>query len=666
VTTRAAITSLAILKVNWDTLKRDYIENFVPLVVECVRSAPDDVVALPQVQEALRSQFGLALPLNPLRQVLQRAAKQGYLTRSQGIFTRDAARCASLNFGEVQQRVSRIHDNVVNALKEFAAHEHKTAWSTDETEAALLAFIAENGLAFLYAEAERTPLVLDKAPSGAPFIVGSFLSQIRERDVRLLEDVEVLIKGNILANSLFLPDQGRLQQRFQKTRVYLDTSIIIFAAGYAGKDRQAPCSELLELLREYGAELYCFPGTYDEVRGILDACTARLKYGQLRTAYGPTIEYFIQEGYRASDVELMAARLPQKLSSLGIRIDSKPPYEHQFQIDEAALERHLQREIGYHNEKARLHDVDCVSAIARLRRGQDSYAVETCRAVFVTTNFALVRTTRSFFQADSSPGATALCITDYALGNLLWLKNPTSAPDLPRKRLIADAYAAMQPPDSLWKLYLAEIARLEDTNNVSADDYYLLRHSTAAKAALMEITRGDASAFAEGTVAEVLAIAREHLRADLQQDLEAEKHRRHETELRLGALQDDQALTVNRVGTVSAAVARWTSRLLFLGTMVVLGGAVVYTFPWSLPDPKESWLRYARTMAIGALFIYTLASMAWGTTVSGFASRFEDALCRWLERTLLRFLGIQRSAPEALPQAAEVPTRPNDDQEGAG
>ena len=175
-------------------------------------------------------------------------------------------------------------------------------------------------------------------------------------------------------------------------------------------------------------------------------------------------------------------------------------------------------------------------------------------------------------------------MTDYALGNLLWLKNPTRAPDLPRKRLIADAYAAMQPPESLWKLYLAEIARLEENGRVSGDDYYLLRHSTAAKAALMDITQGDPSAFAEGTVAEVLAIARESLRADLQQSLEKEKERRLGAEIRVEQLEEGRAGLSVRVATLSGTLAKWCPRLGFLVALVALGGATLYSFPWSHPD----------------------------------------------------------------------------------
>ncbi|MGD0948913.1 MAG: hypothetical protein ABSA52_15995 [Candidatus Binatia bacterium] len=671
--TSPAITSLAILKVNWDILHKDYIENFVPIVVECVINAPDDVVSLPHLQEALRSQFGLELPLNPLRQILQRATKQGYLKRQSGILSRNAARCATLNFADVQQRVTRIYDTVAGRLVEFAATNHATQWSVEQAEAALLEFIAERGLAFLYAEAERSPLVLGPAPAGSAFILGSFLSEMRRVDHQLLEDVEVLIKGNMLANSLFLPEHGRLSQRFHKTRVYLDSSIIVSAAGYAGKDRQAPCTELLNLLRDYGADLCCFKITFEEVRGILDACTIRLRQGQLDEAYGPSIEYFIQEGMSASDVELMAARLPQKIAGLGIRVDPKPSYEYRFQIDEAAFEARLQDEIGYQSGRARIHDLDCISAIARLRRGHDSYFIETCDAIFVTPNTALARATRRFFQVDSPPGAIALCITDYALGNLLWLKNPTKAPDLPRKRLIADAYAAMQPPEALWKKYLLEIAHLEQSGRVSSDDYYLLRHSTAAKAALMEITQGYASAFTEGTIAEVLAVARENLRADLRRSLEDAKEKRREAEERAEQLEAGRAQVVSRVEAFSNSLAWWLCRSLRVLAISTLGIATLYSFPWGFPDLRSSWLWYALSGAQGLLFIFFLANMIWGTTLEGVATRFQAWLAERVERTARHLLrlehytgtqDLQYNQPDENQNADRAPPVPSKD--GAG
>ena len=56
------ISSLALLKVNYDEQRKDYFENFVPIVAECLRRSSGDVISLQDLQSDLRERFGLSLP----------------------------------------------------------------------------------------------------------------------------------------------------------------------------------------------------------------------------------------------------------------------------------------------------------------------------------------------------------------------------------------------------------------------------------------------------------------------------------------------------------------------------------------------------------------------------------------------------------------------------
>jgi hypothetical protein len=70
------ILSLAILKVNWDEPEsKDYLENFVPLVGECIRLSVDDVISIAELQQDLKTRFGLNIPQNALRSILNRLKK---------------------------------------------------------------------------------------------------------------------------------------------------------------------------------------------------------------------------------------------------------------------------------------------------------------------------------------------------------------------------------------------------------------------------------------------------------------------------------------------------------------------------------------------------------------------------------------------------------------
>ena len=667
--TISTLTSLAILKVNWDHLGADYIQNFIPFVAELARVSEDEIISVPLMQRAMRNEFGLRLPQNTLQMIISRAVKQGFFRRKSNVIYKVQEACDKSTFRETRDAMTATHDRVLSGLRQYAKTVHGKEWRVDDAEAALLDFLADSSLSLLYDIAERSnsPGVSE----GQQFVVGSFVEHVCKNDTSLLEDLTLLARGNLLANAMYLPEPRQLQKKFRRTTVYFDTSFLIFAAGFASPDRAAPCLELINLLAESRAELKCFSDTYNEVKGILDACADRLRKGQLRDAYGPTIEYFIESGKTASDLELMSARLPEKLRQLGIHVVDRPSFDDfQYQVDESAFEEHIDRAIGYSNPRARIHDVDCVSAIARIRAGAESREVEECRAIFVTTNYRLAMATRQFFQPDSSPGSVALAINSYALANLLWLKNPTAAPELPRKLIVAHAYAATQPPAGLWKKYLAEIARLEENGTVTTEDYLLLRHTFSAKAALMDLTDGKEEGFTEGSIKEILEVALEQVRADLKGVVENERQQRLRTEESLEQVRADlkgdvenerqqrlrteeslrkkeEASLVQRQRIRSTATS--LARVARIGIYLVFGFLLIYgaiaMFPWDFPLLPTSWHAYVAPVGLLLFFVCTIANLIFGKSLKSLADWIEHEISVSLTGALFSFVGIDPASP---------------------
>jgi hypothetical protein len=60
-----------------------------------------------------------------------------------------------------------------------------------------------------------------------------------------------------------------------------------------------------------------------------------------------------------------------------------------------------------------------------------------------------VRAARRFFAAGYDGFTWPLAVLDHDLATLAWLKRPLQAPDLPRKQIIADCYAALRPEGRL-------------------------------------------------------------------------------------------------------------------------------------------------------------------------------------------------------------------------
>ena len=639
----STIISLAILKVNWDSPEsKDYLENFVPLVGESVRLSADDVISIPNLQKDLETRFGLGVPQNALRSILKRLKRHGYVRQENKVLHPVREQLDLLNFAEVQKKVLAMEESLVKNLVSFVLERFHLSWSQAEAEAALLDYLEENQLVVFHAiQVSSQVNIPDEEKIRARYVVGSFIRSLQESESSDFDSIDVIVKGSMLANAVYLPDPDRVAKKFAKTDVFFDTSLIVYALGYGGDLRRAPCTELLELLYEVGGNLKCFQHTAEEVHGILDACAFRLKRGSLKDAYGPSMEYFIEKGFTASDIELFKSRLHDDIKALRIEIVNKPAYEERYVIDEAGFQNRIAEDIHYGNPKALQRDVDSISAVMRARRGQHCYTFEECRALFVTTNRELVCASRGFLYEPASAGALPPAITDYDLTTLLWLKRPMEAPDLPRKRIIADCYAATKPSDRLWQKYMREVDKLETEKRITLEDVYTLRFSLEAKATLMELTYGDEGFFTEGTVQEILEIARDHIQREVREKLHAEVALREKAEGKLTAkLAEDESR--RRQQTVRAQ--RWaklTSRAIGVGLMTILLIGSLYSFPWGMPHPRTGAVRYGVSFSLAILFAVTLYNLWSERGVATIRRGLEVRLGRWLERRFLALAGLE-------------------------
>ena len=643
----STIISLAILKVNWDEPDgKDYLENFVPLVSECVRLSSDLVISIPDLQSNLKKRFGLIVPQNALKSILKRLKKHGYIKQENNALYPMRAQLERLNFSEIKNKVLEMEDSLVRHLISFAFDKYNLSWSQEDAEAALLGYLEENQFVVFHAIQEASKVAMpSEGRTKNRFIVGSFICSLQETNAADFNSIDIIVKGSMLANAVYLPDPNKIAKRFTKSNVYFDTSFIVYALGYGGKLRQAPCSELLEMLYEMDGKIRCFQHTVEEIYGILDACAHRLKSGSLKDAYGPSMEYFIEKGFKASDIELFKSKLYDDIKALRIEIIDKPAYEERYLIDELGLQKKLEAIIGYGNPKALQRDVDSISAIMRARRGQRCYMFEDCRALFVTTNRQLVRVSKEFLWEQISSDTLPPAITDYDLTTLLWLKRPMEAPDLPKKRIIADCYAATKPNDRLWQKYMREVDRLEREKHLTPEDVYTLRFSMEAQSMLMQLTYGDEGFFTEGTVQEILDMARSHIQREVLDQLDKEATLRRKTEDILKAKETEDELRHQQLTMKSTCWARRTSKAVEIVFMIILLLGSLYTYPTGISKSTSevSLLRYIVFPILSISFVVSLFSLWSGRGVAWISRALEIRLARWFRRILFGLAGFERT-----------------------
>jgi hypothetical protein len=394
------ISSLALLKVSYDRQRKDYFDNFVPMIAECLRRSPEDVVSLPNLQSDLREQFGLSLPQNAIRTVLKRTSKQGYVRMESKVYYRNEDKLEDLEFHDEQRRVMQEHDSLIREFVEFCSRHLGVEHSPEDAEIALQLYLEENQLQLVNAVTDGTVV----PPTGRSvrnfrYLVSSFVRHLQETDSATLGYLETIVKGHMLADAIFLPDPGNASRKFRDTEVYLDTPFLLNGLGYGGEAQREPCVELLDLLYDTGADLRCFAHTRDEVRGVLEACASQVQTGDTEATPGrEVLRNFRSMGYSKTDVMMLSNNLEKDLEALRVRAVEKPAHaEHEHQIDEDAFREELEGSVNYSRPQQVSRDVDSVSAIMRLRKGRHSFRLEECRALFVTTNTALVAVSQRYF-----------------------------------------------------------------------------------------------------------------------------------------------------------------------------------------------------------------------------------------------------------------------------
>lgn len=629
------LSSLAFLKIHSDSTNEIFLDNFIPFIVHSVGHLKDEAISVEPLQEDLFQSFGLRIPQSVVTALLYRARRRGLVTLKDKVFYRIKGQPNDFMFTSVQEKVGRIYSALIENFMEYCKTKYNTIFSEEAAEKLILSFIGYNQPFFYrHPASEKVIPVMPLSSEDEKFMVANYIYEARQSKPEIYEYLDTLVKGFMIANVLYLPDIYDVKKKFQKTRIYLDTSFVIHALGYNGEHLRIPRLELLEILYKCNAKICCFNHTVEEIEGILEACSQNLK-NTSDTPFGRSVRYFVSMGYSPSDIRLLISHLKENIQKLRIEIVPTPGYEnHSYVIDEDALFKYLEGRIKYSRKDAIHKDVASISAVYRLRRNNYSIYLENSSAVFVTTNNTLTSAANDFFFLTNDSSIAPPCVTDFFLTNLLWLKIPNHAPDLPMRKIIADSYAAIQPDEKLMAKWVNEIKKLEAAIKVTEEDYYFMRSSDEVYQALMEITKGNDEAITSGTVPQILERAKEIVRQEVEEKYQFELSKRQESEATIAYLRAEEsrreAERKNRVDAKSRSFARNAVKLLRVLALLLLVFGFVLTLPLDLIVPGElvnNALSQFPHFILPLVFLFMLVigvlGQYYGTTVDSWMNSLE-------------------------------------------
>lgn len=653
-----ALSSLAIVKVNWDRSSQSYADSFVPFVVAAVGGA-DGSTDTQGVRDRISNQFGLQIPDAVVGSLLDRASRQGLIDKVSGrkFLCNQKSVEAAAALEERGITLARRRRALVTALE----REIDTAGldaSGGVGEAALLKFIELHSVPLLSrllrGSTESLPGSTD---ANLEFIVAQFVVRVIEADPDLADYLADVVKGSMLSASLYAAGNGEVERKFKDTTLFLDTPLVLKVLGHEGKLAARPVRELVEMAHASGARVACFMHSVQEVRGVLHGVAEVLRTGGRPGAVRGVLANALQAGYGASDILEIVGSLESDLRTSRIDVIVRPDHEEALTVDEVSLRDSLGDAIKYAHQSALDHDLDSLTAIHRLRRGRRVEQVERCAAVLVTDNSSLVRVSHRFF-ASSEAAAIGPAVLDHNIATLLWAKRPSVAPDLPVSQILADSLALLDPGPMVWRAYMDQIDLLQRRAEISPNEVTELRFSIEAHRSLMEKTFGEPGRVTAATVKDTLEASREAAvrperlaRANAEALASQERLRAAETRRVADGLNDELASSRSELDKMARSIAKlegreadrkrsveqrgrreakWIKNLIVSAVMIV---AVLSYLSAGWAD-WPAWATLALRVVGGVFGLLSLVAFVIGGSVKVVVERFDRPLTDWRVRRL--------------------------------
>ncbi|MEU8814931.1 hypothetical protein [Actinoplanes sp. NPDC048796] len=629
---------MAIVKVNYDRFGKDLLDNFVPFVADRIYHADQDAVSTPEIREAVRQEYGIAVPLAALGTLIKRCARNGLLRQETGIYIREKDRLAEYDLTPARRTVERQHQALIQLGIEFAAQQYEISPTEADFEAAVQSFIRQNSAPLLATVIDGQPIanLVEEKDGPLKYVVPAFVANLESSDTEGFSYFTEVVKGSLLASALYFPDVSAVNRKFDRLSIYFDTTLLLRAVGACGPEREEAAVEMLSLALRLGGQLRCFEHTLNEMQGVLEACKSVVKSGNAKY-FGEATEFMVADGWGVSDVITLSDNLETRLRALGVKITEKPEHVERLTLDEERLEKILMDEVRYKSTPALRRDVDSVSSIYRLRRGNEFMQIERSRGIFVTSNSALVRAARKYGKIEQfDRGTVPLVIPDHSLVTLMWLKEPLASPDLPASQIIADCHAAMQPKDDVWLLVVEKIEKMARTGDVSEDEYTILRQSIHVRSVIMVEIGEDPEAFTEGTKDRVLARAQRNIAQQAIDDAAIQRQHRSVLSSELAELKEQEAARARRLDERAQNYARTilNSVLALLAPLAIFGAILTAPFPSERTVGVGGLLGFVISCIVGIAILLSAYALVFGGSLREYLRRFEKHLSRRIRNML--------------------------------
>lgn len=507
------LTSTAMLGAFWEEERKDIFDLLTPFVKYSIAQTTNvkQILDIPEVINHFKTYFGYeSIPANTVTLILNRLSPK-ILTRRNGKYVLKVSLDREIQQFEKGHATFEEHkEKVANALVEHL-NTHLPSYRSFSKETALdalIKFFATNGMCVI-SDVALLHMIKNKDDQ-LKYCIAQFIVKEAEQNTAVFTYIVDMVKGFFVSNAISLQPQNTVvtESKFKGLDCYIDTRVIINALGMHTPAEREASAEMLVMLKEKGATLFCFEHNYDEIDSIVTAYKNGLKYAHT-SYYHPTLEGWDEKHYTVADVERYQSVLRHKIEALGIVIVQKPDVTKEakaYPFSDAEIESHICTNMTYNNKDALSVDIASIASIMLLRSGKKAKEIEKCGSIFVTSNLQLANLSNGFLIQQGICGSdneVLPIITDVDLSSIVWLKCYSTHRDYPRRKLIEHSLVALELTPTMVKTFNQMVDRIKAEGEITEDEAAVIRSEYFCKREIAKSIKGDLSKITEESVRDV-------------------------------------------------------------------------------------------------------------------------------------------------------------------
>ena len=525
------LTSTAVLSAIWKTRKMDLLDLIFPFVEYSIAKNTNvgEKIDFEVVLAHFENEFGYKnTSVYVIKKMLNR--NNSSFKRENGNYYLSANLDADVQEFETRRiEGKRQREEVINALSDWLSCRISKKYqnSTSLTENALLHFFRERGI--LAAAGNDILETIQIKNNEEDYYIAQFIIRESKNDSLIYKYISDMVDGFLISTAYTLQAlNGNIKTaKFQNTKVYLDTRIVLRCLGLSSYEENKAAQELVQMMRDNGAQIVCFYHNYLEVSSILSAFCYNLKRGG-SAREGFTLETLVENDATVEDVQSLISTLKSKMKANGIEVEDPPTKEYSSEgvdnsssfIDEDELGKQLKEYVGYTNDKPLKNDIDSIVSIYYYRNGRVTERIEESKALFLTPNIKLSKTANSFLFSNNyySGREVSGIVSDLDLASIMWIKTYAVNSKFPQLKLLENAVAALKPSQSFLNALYSQIDKYQSDGDIDEEYAEAIRMDHFAIEEITKMTCGMESNISK----EIIKEARDSLTQKLRKEVEEE------------------------------------------------------------------------------------------------------------------------------------------------